>query len=365
MKTGNFCIFFFTFLLICFGCKNENEQENNPAPSSLKGQEKPTDLATPKGMVWIPGGEFRQGATPSDRHAMAHEKPAHPVAVDGFYMDEAEVTNKEFQEFVEATNYITLAERPVNWEEMKKFLPPGTPKPNDTLLQPGSLIFQKPDRPVEDLHNYSQWWKWQNNTNWKQPQGPGSSIEGKENYPVIHIAFEDAVAFAYWAGKRLPTEAEWEFAARGGNPEAIFPWGEDTSVLTENANTWTGKFPSSNSAEDGFEGIAPVKSFPTNKFGLYDMAGNVWEYTRDWYDPQYYRSLKNNELTVNPAEPDLKNTPSASGSKVIKGGSFLCHVSYCASYRVSAKMPQAYDSSHEHIGFRTVVTPEMLRKKIN
>ena len=350
-------------MMVFLGCRDQQkEPENYPVQISYKNQEEPKDLSTPDGMVWIPGGEFKQGAAPSDRLAMQHEKPAHPVAVDGFYMDETEVTNEEFTEFVDATGYITVAERPIDWEEMKKLLPPGTPKPHDSLLQPGSLVFQKPGAPVKNLHDYSQWWKWQNNTNWKQPQGPGSSIKGKENYPVVHIAYEDAVAFAEWAGKRLPTEAEWEFAAKGGNQKAIFPWGEDVSVLSENANTWTGKFPDSNSEEDGFEGIAPVRSYPSNGFGLYDMAGNVWEFTQDWYAPDYYRTLKGETIAVNPKGPEFKNDNPANGSKVIKGGSFLCHVSYCASFRVSAKMPQAYDSSHEHIGFRTVVTPEMLRK---
>jgi formylglycine-generating enzyme len=343
------------------------EQEDPLADKKYEPMEQPANLETPEGMVWIPGGLFRQGATGEDKQAMGHEKPAHPVYVGGFFMDETEVTNRDFAEFVEATGYITLAEREISWEELQQQLPPGTPKPADSLLQPGSLVFNKPDEKINDLHDFTRWWVWKVGANWKQPSGPGSSIEGKEDHPVVHVAYEDAVAYSDWAGRRLPTEAEWEFAARGGEEDSRFSWGDDESQLEERANTWTGEFPLNNNEADGFEGSAPVRSFPPNNYGLYDMAGNVWEFTSDFYDPQYYRKLLDMGVAENPQGPEsaYKGYNPNLNAKVIKGGSYLCHASYCASYRVSAKMPQTLDSSHGHLGFRTVATPNMLRGNNN
>lgn len=350
----HFYIFLLALLLI--GCKEET-----PENSIIK--EKPEGLSTPKGMVWIPGGKFMQGAVKKDKMALEHEKPAHAVIVDGFFMDETEVTNRQFKKFVEETGYITVAERQPDWEEMKKQLPRGTPKPPDSLLQPGSLVFKKPGKKVANLYDFSQWWEWKIGATWKQPGGPGTSIEGKENFPVVHIAYEDAAAYAAWAGRRLPTEAEWEYAARGGAKNTIFEWGDDQALVEEKANTWTGKFPTKNSMTDGYEMVAPVKSFPPNAYGLYEMTGNVWEYTSDWYNINYYAEAleagiqKNPDGAKNPFNP---HNPQVS-EKVIKGGSFLCHVSYCASFRPSARMQNSLDSSHEHLGFRTVATPEMLK----
>lgn len=350
------------FIIIFLSCKSEGKKEpGSKMEPDYVIQEKPFDIATPQGMVWIPGGIFQQGAAAHDIMAMASEKPAHPVSVDGFYMDMTEVTNKNYREFVAATGYVTVAERTLSWEEIKKQVPPGTPKPHDSILQPGSLLFKKPKSNITDLHDYSQWWAWKVGANWKQPQGPGSSIIGKDNYPVVHIAFEDAAAYCQWAGRRLPTEAEWEFAAKGGLQAAKYFWGNDDSKLPEMANTWNGDFPNKNSEEDGFEGSAPVSSFPPNNYGLFDMAGNVWEYTSDWYDADYYKSSLNHEMEHNPTGPDTPEHP-AIPAKVIKGGSFLCNASYCASFRVSARMSNSLDSSHEHLGFRSVATPEMLRK---
>lgn len=345
-------------VLLIIGCKNTSEE----SPQNLVATEKPQDVKAPEGMVWIPGGKFMQGAVDGDEMAMMSEKPAHPVQVDGFFMDATEVTNAEFQEFVEATGYVTVAERPIDWEELRKQVPPGTPKPPDSLLEPGSLVFRKPNHPVSNLYDFSQWWEWRRGADWRHPQGPESSIEGKEDYPVVHVAFEDAEAYAEWAGKRLPTEAEWEFAARGGKHDSIYFWGNETFQLSEMANTWTGQFPTENTLSDGYEKAAPVKSFPPNDYGLYDMAGNVWELTSDWYNANYYQMASQQGLLTNPQGADRPFNPMNPGlpEKVIKGGSFLCHGSYCASYRVSARMHTSLDSAHEHMGFRTVVTPEML-----
>src|SRR5690606_11324187 len=273
---------------LLFGCKENKSREEFVINERYKATAQPRDLEVPEGMVWIPGGLFQQRAISDDPQAMGHEKPAHTVYVDGFYMDATEVTNRKFREFVDATGYTTLAEREISWKELQKQLPPGTPKPAESLLQPGSLVFNKPQDKINDLHDFGSWWKWKVGASWKQPAGPGSSIDGWEDHPVVHIAYEDAVAYSEWAGRRLPTEAEWEFAARAGEENARFTWGDDENGLAQMANTWTGEFPMKNSVADGFEGTAPVRSYPPNKFGLYDMAGNVWEFTSDYYDPQYY-----------------------------------------------------------------------------
>lgn len=307
------------------------------------------------GMVQIPEGEFIMGG--EGKLALKREFPKHPVKVNSFYMDEHEVTNAEFKKFVEETNYKTIAERPINWEELKTQLPPGTPKPPDEALQPGSLVFT-PKPGITDLTNYYQWWAWTNHVNWKEPYGKGSSIEGKETHPVVHIAIADAKAYAKWAGKRLPTEAEWEWAARGGLKETIYPWGnKDVNETPYECNFFQGAFPSENSIADGFENTAPVGSFKPNGYGLYDMAGNVWEITSDLYDINYYKTLPINETIINPKGPEKSYDPSQPYAKqnVIKGGSFLCNDSYCASYRVSARMPLEMDSAMNHVGFRCVV----------
>jgi formylglycine-generating enzyme required for sulfatase activity len=307
-----------------------------------------------KGMVLIPGGKFMMGA--SGKLALKREFPKHPVKVNSFYMDTHEVTNALFASFVKATNYITVAERPVNWEELKKQLPPGTAKPPEESLRPGSLLFT-PRPGVTDLSNYFQWWAWTNYADWKHPNGPESNIKGKENHPVVHIAFEDAKAYAKWAGKRLPTEAEWEWAARGGLQDPVYPWGnKDVNETPYECNFFQGTFPSGNTKADSYESTAPVGSFNANGYGLYDMAGNVWEITGDWFDVNYYKTLSTTEVVENPKGSVRSYNPSAPYAKhtVIKGGSFLCNDSYCASYRVSARMPLEMDSAMNHVGFRCV-----------
>nr|WP_230981367.1 formylglycine-generating enzyme family protein [Echinicola salinicaeni] len=319
-------------------------------------QESPKSEETVKkqdGMVWIPGGEFLMGT--NEDEAYPAEKPAVKRSVNGFWMDETEVTNAQFKKFVEETGYITVAEQKPDWEEMKKQLPPDTPKPDESLLQPGSMVFVAPKQAV-DKRDISQWWQWVDGASWKHPEGPGSDLEGRWNHPVVHIAFDDAAAYAKWAGKRLPTEAEWEFAAKGGLSNSRYAWG---SELRPNgnfmANTFQGNFPNGNKGEDGFMGTAPVKNFPPNQFGLYDIIGNVWEMTDDWFDAIKFQRLSgsaplldsNMNQCYNPTNPYAQE-------RVIKGGSFLCSDNYCINYRPSARQGHAYDSGTSNVGFRCV-----------
>jgi sulfatase modifying factor 1 len=306
-----------------------------------------------EGMVAIPEGEFLMGA--SDDEGRADEYPQHKVKIRGFWMDATEVTNKQFKKFVDATAYVTTAEIKPNWEEIKKQLPAGTPKPDESLMVAASLVFS-PTTTAVDLNDASQWWRWTKGANWKHPQGPESSIKGKDNYPVVHISWDDANAYAKWAGKRLPTEAEWEFAARGGLINKKYFWGnEEPEVGKVKTNIWEGKFPYLNSSFDKFEGAAPVKSFLPNAYGLYDMAGNVWEWCSDWYTPEYYMEFSNGTLS-NPKGPTKSYDPMEPTvpKKVVRGGSFLCNASYCKGYRVTARMKSSPDTSLEHTGFRCV-----------
>ena len=319
-------------------------------------------IKTPKGMIWVEGKSFIQGAKVSDPYAMPREKPSHKVTVDGFFIDITEVTNKQFKAFVDATDYVTIAERKIDWEEMKKQLPQGTPKPHDSILQPGSLIFNKNVDAIANMNNYQQWWTWKIGANWKHPEGPGSSLEGKSNHPVVHIAYEDALAYCKWSNRRLPTEAEWESAAQGNNKSTIYTWGNNPEVLNANANTWQGIFPTKNKSKDGFELISPVKSYPPNSIGLHDMLGNVWEMTSDLFHVNYYKELDSSIELINPTGAKTSYSPSNpyQAERVTKGGSFLCHASYCASFRISAKMGVGMDSGSDHTGFRTVATLEMI-----
>ncbi|MEM0914373.1 MAG: formylglycine-generating enzyme family protein [Planctomycetota bacterium] len=312
----------------------------------------------PPGMVWVPGGAFTMGSDAPG--AWPNEGPPHRVRVDGFWMDRTEVTNAQFAEFVDATGYVTVAERPIDWEVMKQQVPPGTPKPPDEMLAAGSLVFTPPAHPVP-LNNLGAWWSWTTGANWREPAGPGSSIEGKDDHPVVHVAWDDAVAYTEWAGKQLPTEAQWEYAARGGLDNARFGWGDtfrpDGQTM---ANTWDGAFPHRNTLDDGHLLAAPVASFPPNGYGLHDMGGNVWEWTADWYRDDRHAQLRRDGLVVNPPGPDAPRdaaNPNAP-SRVIKGGSFLCHVDYCESYRPSARRGLPTDTGLQHQGFRCIIVPE-------
>lgn len=327
----------------------------------LSCKEKETKFVDISGMVLINGSTYFMGG--NDEEANPDELPVHEVKVNSFWIDETEVTNEEFSAFIDATGYVTTAEIKPDWEEIKKDLPPDTPKPDESVFVPASLVFKKNEN-VSNLNNHTQWWDWVPSANWKQPGGEGTSIEGKENHPVVHVSWFDAVEYARWKGRRLPTEAEWEYAARANKNDNIFTWGNNINELHTNANTWEGDFPVTNSQKDGYERLAPVKTYPANDFGLYGMAGNVWEWTSDWYNVNYYSELSNTKgVCDNPGGPLKAYNPNNIyiQEKVIKGGSFLCNQSYCISYRISAKMGTSPDSSLEHLGFRTVATKKMIK----
>jgi len=302
-------------------------------------------------MVWIPGGTFRMGS----EDFYPEERPTHEVRVGPFWMDRFTVTNEQFARFVDQTRYITVAERPLKPEDY-----PGAPTEN---LVPGSMVFRKTAGPT-DLNNYVNWWVWVPGASWRHPFGPHSTIEEIERHPVVHIANEDAQAFAQWAGKKLPTEAEWEFAARGGLDGARFTWGNEHFPNGKAlANTWQGQFPWQNLLLDHYEGTAPVGSFPPNGYGLYDMAGNVWEWTSDWYVQRHLDasvktccgSAVNPRVTSPNKSYDPRQPQIHIPRKVVKGGSFLCAPNYCLRYRPAARQPQMIDTGMNHLGFRCIV----------
>lgn len=331
-------------------CMQVPSRFGNMADTGVIQQSGDSSLA---GMVLIKGGSFEMGG--DNDQASADEYPKHKVTVRDFYIDVTEVTNAQFRKFVEATGYVTTAERKPDWEELKKTLPPGTPRPPDSILIAASLVFQPSTGPM-DLNDYSQWWRWVAGASWRRPEGPGSSIEGKDNYPVVHVSWFDAMAYCKWAGKRLPTEAEWEYAARGGLINNIYPWGnEHVNQGNPKANSWEGKFPYLNQQKDGFFKLAPVKTYNCNPYGLFDMAGNVWEWCSDWYDANYYKTLSGKN-TDNPVGPDKSFDPQEpyTPKRVLRGGSFLCNDSYCSGYRVARRMKSSPDTGLEHTGFRCV-----------
>ncbi|WP_069658824.1 formylglycine-generating enzyme family protein [Arcticibacter eurypsychrophilus] len=312
----------------------------------------PTQKQDHKNMVFVQGGDFMMGG--DNKQASPDEYPKHKVTVNGYWIDVSEVTNDQFKKFVDATGYITTAEKKPDWNEIKKQVPPGTPKPDDSLLTASSLVF-KPSKEAVPLTDYSQWWVWEKGADWKHPHGPKSNIKGKENYPVVHISYFDALAYCKWSGKRLPTEAEWEWAARGGLKNNIYPWGNEPVALGKaKANSWQGKFPYKNTLQDKFYYSSPVKSFPANGYGLYDMAGNVWEWCADYYDGRYYSTLT--QGVKNPHGPKASYDPDEPYAikRVVRGGSFLCNDSYCSGYRVARRMKTTEDSGMEHLGFRCV-----------
>ena len=318
--------------------------------------------SAPGGMVWIPGGEFSMGCDdprgkPFGGHdAMTDARPIHRVRVDGFWMDAREVTNDQFAEFVAATGSVTVAERPPRAEDFPGALPEN--------LVAGSIVFAPPPEPVplRDATGMAhlQWWAYVPGACWRHPEGPDSDLAGRGDHPVVHVAFDDAVAYAAWAGKRLPTEAEWECAARGGLAGAMYPWGDAFRPDgTWMANTWQGRFPVEDSAADGFRGVAPVGRYPANGYGLFDMAGNVWEWCSDWYRPDTYAEDHRDGVAVDPRGPDSSFDPAEPGQpkRVQRGGSFLCSDGYCARYVVGTRGKGEASSATNHIGFRCVRAP--------
>ncbi len=317
----------------------------------------PAPAPAPEGMVWVPGGEFSMGSalpdtgvcTPATMNSVQDAKPVHRVAVDGFWMDKTEVTNEQFAKFVEATGYKTIAEIAPTQAEF-----PTAPPEN---LVAGSTVFT-PSREKVNLDDYFQWWRYEKGADWRHPTGPESNIVGKEKYPVVQVAYPDAVAYAKWAGKRLPTEAEWEFAARGGLTGQAYVWGNmlrpDDKWM---ANIYEGEFPVKDTGADGFAGIAPVAQFPANGYGLYDVAGNVWEWCSDWYRPDTYARQKlTGELIRNPQGPDQPYDPAEPTEKkrVHRGGSFLCTDQYCTRYMVGTRGKGEEKTASDHMGFRCV-----------
>jgi formylglycine-generating enzyme required for sulfatase activity len=310
----------------------------------------------PEGMVHIPAGTFSMGGR--SEQAYQDEFPLHEVEISAFFMDETEVTNQQFAAFVEATGYQTIAERPVDWEKLKLDVPPGTPRPPDSVLQPGSLTFHPTQGPV-DLNRFDLWWDWTIGANWRQPEGPGSSVDKRMDHPVVHVAWEDANAYAKWAGKRLPTEAEWEWAAIGGNNKNKYPWGNSSiEEAHDKANFWQGNFPYQNTKLDGYTTTSPTKTYPANAYGLYDMAGNVWEWCADKYNVHTYIKAQNIK-SVNPqgpAESFDPNEPFVKNKYAVRGGSFLCNDSYGSGDRTARRMPSQGDPGADHKGFRGVKT---------
>ena len=316
----------------------------------------PSPEKPPARMVWIPGGEFSMGAQESPdmnevgMQATRDSRPIYRVYVDAFWMDENDVTNEEFARFVQATGYKTVAERKPRADDF-----PDAPPEN---LVAGSVVFSPPDHPVP-LNNHFEWWSYVPGANWRHPEGPKSNLKGREKYPVVDIAYEDAEAYARWAGKRLPSEAEWEFAARGGLSGKPFVWGDEFRPQGHwMANTFQGQFPVHDTGEDGHTGITAVAQYPPNGYGLYDMAGNVWQWTSDWYRPDYYQQLASaGGVARNPRGPSSSFDPTEPGEKkrVMRGGSFLCTDQYCSRYMVGTRGKGEISTGTNHVGFRCVL----------
>ncbi|MBO9668733.1 MAG: formylglycine-generating enzyme family protein [Bdellovibrio sp.] len=300
-------------------------------------------------MIWIQGGDFWMG---DENPEVLDAQPVHKVHVDGFWMDQYLVTNRDFTEFVNDTGYVTVAERSLDPKEY-----PDLPR---ELLEPGAIIFSPSQQSGTDLGvTESPWWRWQKGANWQHPEGPQSDLRGRELFPVIHVSYSDAEAYAQWRGKRLPTEAEWEFAARGGLEKQPYTWGREFQPQGRfMANTWQGHFPYNNSGEDGFTGLSPVGSFPPNGYGLYDMTGNVWQWVSDWYRPNYYRQLSRKSVTMNPQGPQASYDPHEPGVKkrVQKGGSYLCTDVYCSRLNPGARRKGDIWSGSPQVGFRLVTS---------
>lgn len=356
--------------LVCLGC-SQSEHESLPPtltaqPSVAAIDESSDDLiveepeTAPSGMRWIPGGTFLMG---SDNPKFPDESPAHNVTLDGFWMDETEVTNRQFDEFVQATGYVTVAEKAPDRNEIASQAgidPADIPAEN---LVPGAICFNSKFDPKTLRKDHPLWpyqvWTYIRGASWRHPEGPDSNIDDRWDHPVVHVSWDDAIAYCRWAGKRLPTEAEWEYAARGGLKDSEYPWGNDLQPAGKWAsNIWQGEFPIENRADDGFPESSPAKTFPPNAYGLYDLSGNVWEWCSDWYRPDYYRSSPDRNpmgpvSSVDPLEPTIPK-------RVQRGGSFMCSDNYCIGYRVAARMKGDLTTGTFHCGFRTVLSPRQI-----
>ncbi len=332
-------------------------------PTAASAEALPADLLieapgpAPAGMSWIPGGAFQMGAS---KPQFPDEAPAHRVILDGFWIDQTEVTNAQFQEFVTATGYVTIAEKKPKREDFAGQVEDLASIPEENLVA-GSICYNSKFDPKTLRKDHPLWpyqvWKYVAEANWKQPEGPGSNLDGRGDHPVVHIAWDDAQAYCQWKGHRLPTEAEWEYAARGGRAEEEYPWGNERTPQGEwQHNIWQGEFPLKNEVQDGFLQTSPVKTFPPNGYGLYDVSGNVWEWCQDWYQPDYYsrsplRNPTGPAFSTDPLEPNIPK-------RVQRGGSFMCSDNYCLGYRVAARMKGDPSSGTFHAGFRTVLAPK-------
>ena len=345
-------VFVLALAAVGFAVYSSSSEENNSVRAVIDAP-----AAAPSGMVWIPGGRFLMGSTTG----APDEQPVHDVIIDGFYMDIHEVTNEQFQKFVDATGYVTTAEKMPELDAIDPNSPLANVEIKPEFNVPGSIC-RRPVSSRDDLDPsigaYS-WWKYEPGADWKHPDGKGSSIKDKPNHPVVHVSWRDVVAYCEWAGARLPTEAEWEYAARGGLEQQTYPWGDERNPSGKWLNNiWQGDFPVENKLNDGFETTAPVGSFPANAFGLHDMSGNVWEWCSDYFRPDYYfqspyRNPRGPESSYDPQEPGIIK-------RVQRGGSFMCSDSYCIGYRVSARMKGEEDTGAFHTGFRCVVSAKKL-----
>ena len=346
---------------------------------ALRGRQEPASptimagdgVSGPAGMVRVPGGEFLMGS--DHKLAQPNERPAHQVRVGAFWMDQHHVTNAEFRRFVDATGYVTTAERKPSWDTLKVQVMPDTPQPADDALVPGAMVFVGTERPVS-LDDYSQWWRFVPGADWKHPQGPDSSIDGKDDHPVVQVSYEDVLAYAKWVGKRLPTEAEWEFAARGGLEQATYAWGDEFEPRGEKMlNFWDTNqrpFPVVSAKAGGAMGTSRVGTFPANGYGLFDMTGNAWQWVADWYRADYFKQQVASNAPIDdprgPAEswdPADRGVPEDAPKRVVRGGSFLCNVDYCLSYRPSARRGNDPYNAMSHIGFRLVMSEQEWQRR--